>query len=458
MAKGEITADEFNKALMDLGMTDVAKQAATSTSTIEGAMGNLEAAITGGLADALNLVKPLLTDSIGGAAELTGTFLSDATQALQSFIDGLSRTDALSAAATMFDGIGQALQTLGGTFGSVAEAVAPALGGLSDAGGIGQAVGDAFSTAAGFVTTVADALSAFGEWISANSEPIAAALAAIGGGFAAFKIASTISAVATALQDFSLASTAASVAQWALNTAMNANPLMIVVTAVGALAAALGYFFTQTETGRQLWSNFTSWLGTCVDNIIGFFSGLGPTIVGIFNSAANGARNAWNSVVGWFRGLPGTIGGFFSNAGSILVNAGANIINGFWAGLKSAWNNVTGWISGIGDWIKAHKGPISYDRRLLIPNGQAVMAGFAQGLTEGFNSDVTTAVAYMNARLPSLSPTLDPALRAADADGRSRPTTIVNVTVNGAHVIGNRDELGRYITRVLRDYYGNRGR
>ena len=38
MAKGEITADEFNQALLDLGMTDVAKQAATSTSTIEGAM------------------------------------------------------------------------------------------------------------------------------------------------------------------------------------------------------------------------------------------------------------------------------------------------------------------------------------------------------------------------------------------------------------------------------------
>ena len=116
-----------------------------------------------------------------------------------------------------------------------------------------------------------------------------------------------------------------------------------------------------------------------MQGITGFFSGLGSTIVGIFSSAANGARNAWNGVVGWFRGLPGTIGGFFSNAGSILVNAGASIINGFWDGLKGAWNNVTGWISGIGDWIKAHKGPISYDRRLLIPAGQAIMTGLRPG-------------------------------------------------------------------------------
>ena len=41
MADGQITADEFNQAIMDLGMTDAAKEAATSTSTIEGAMGNL---------------------------------------------------------------------------------------------------------------------------------------------------------------------------------------------------------------------------------------------------------------------------------------------------------------------------------------------------------------------------------------------------------------------------------
>ena len=34
MEKGEITADEFSAAIMDLGMSDVAKEAATSTSTM----------------------------------------------------------------------------------------------------------------------------------------------------------------------------------------------------------------------------------------------------------------------------------------------------------------------------------------------------------------------------------------------------------------------------------------
>ncbi|WP_407857677.1 tape measure protein [Enterococcus hailinensis] len=45
MANGEISAEELNTAFMKLGMTDVAKKAAGSTATIEGAVGNLKASV-----------------------------------------------------------------------------------------------------------------------------------------------------------------------------------------------------------------------------------------------------------------------------------------------------------------------------------------------------------------------------------------------------------------------------
>jgi TP901 family phage tail tape measure protein len=57
-----------------------------------------------------------------------------------------------------------------------------------------------------------------------------------------------------------LASTAATAiataAQWAWNVAVTANPIGIIVVAIAALVAALVYFFTQTETGRQMWEQF----------------------------------------------------------------------------------------------------------------------------------------------------------------------------------------------------------
>lgn len=69
MAKGEITADEFNKAILDLGFTDVAREAATSTSTIEGAWGNLQAALVTGGMDIVDKLKPAITDFMGVAAD-----------------------------------------------------------------------------------------------------------------------------------------------------------------------------------------------------------------------------------------------------------------------------------------------------------------------------------------------------------------------------------------------------
>jgi tape measure domain-containing protein len=452
MEKGEISADEFNQAIMQLGMSDVAKEAASSTKTMEGALGNLEASITGGLTDAFNLIKPAVTGTLTEAGNQISQFSQTATNGLQQFIQGISDTGAFQALSNMVSSIGNALSALGGAFASIATTIAPGLQGLSDAGSIGTTVGDAFNGAAGIIQALADKLTQFGDWVNANAEPISGALIAIGGGFAAFKVASVISAVVSALQGFSLASTAASIGQWALNAAMNANPVMILVTAIGALVAALVWFFTQTETGRQIWSQFTAFLGNCVNNIIAFFQSLPGRIGAFFQNAADGARNTWNGVVSWFRGIPGTIGGFFSGAGTLLYNAGASIISGFLNGLKSMWSNVTGWISGIGDWIKAHKGPISYDRRLLIPAGQAIMTGFAQGLDAGFQGKVKSEISAVNTSLANTG------IRATITSAGTSGTVYNTYEVHIDGTVVDPDGTAKAIEKLLNGYAKRRGR
>ena len=44
------------------------------------------------------------------------------------------------------------------------------------------------------------------------------------------------------------------------NAVLSANPIGLIVTAVAALTAALVWFFTQTETGQQIWSSFVEWI------------------------------------------------------------------------------------------------------------------------------------------------------------------------------------------------------
>lgn len=430
MAKGEITADEFNQALMDLGMTDVAKQAATSTSTIEGAMGNLEAAVTGGLTDAFNLFKPAVTGGINAAATAVTNLAQTGTQGLQTFFTQVKDTGAFTALQTAAQSVGGGLQSLWNGIMAVVNAMT---GGQP----AGTSFGNVLNTVATAAQTVGGWLKTAGNWISRNTDLVTPLVAAVGGAVAA------VTAVTTAMQ-------LAAVAQALLNAVMAANPIMLVITLIAALVAGLTYFFTCTNTGKAVWSSFTNFIAGCVSGILGWFSGLGSSIGGAFNNAANSAKNTWNGVVSWFRGIPGTIGGFFSGAGTLLYNAGASIISGFLNGLKSMWSNVTGWISGIGDWIKAHKGPISYDRRLLIPAGQAIMTGFAQGLNTGFDSHVETAIARANRRLAAMPLNLS-------AQGNTATPAVVNtwnVEINGEVI--DKDGTAKAIKRLLADYDARR--
>lgn len=178
------------------------------------------------------------------------------------------------------------------------------------AASLGQLVGDAFNAAAPFVEKLASTLQSLGDWASEHGDAIRTVIAGIAGGFAAFKTASLISAAVTALKSFDVAAKIAAAGQWVLNAAMNANPIVLVVTAIGALVAALVWFFTQTETGRKAWASFTSFLSSAWQSVVSFVTSLGQNIVNFFTQTI---PNAIQSVIQWFQQLPSAIGTALSN-------------------------------------------------------------------------------------------------------------------------------------------------
>ena len=67
MEEGAISADMLGQAINNIGMTDMAKEAATSVTTFEGAMGNLEASAVSGMMKLYDtFAKHKVLDAING--------------------------------------------------------------------------------------------------------------------------------------------------------------------------------------------------------------------------------------------------------------------------------------------------------------------------------------------------------------------------------------------------------
>ena len=104
MAKGQITAEEFNQTIMSLGFTDAAQQAATSTDTFEGAVGNLQAAVTDGL---MKIYDAIGSENITGFINNISDFVSNVIPPIETAVSWF--VDNLPQIAPLLTGIGTGL-------------------------------------------------------------------------------------------------------------------------------------------------------------------------------------------------------------------------------------------------------------------------------------------------------------------------------------------------------------
>ena len=288
MEKGQITSEEFQTAIMKLGTKPVAVEAAKSTKTFEGALGNLNATINSKLMGALDKMKPALTDAIG------------------LLTDGLGKA---------FDWTGQAVTDLEDVARKVWEFRTP----IAVVGGLILTV-----LIPHWVTLGVEALASAGKqklaWLTTQNAAIQSTykqlwgFAVIGAGWVA------MAAVATA-------QAAIMAGKWLIAL----GPVGWIIGAIALLVAGVIWAYNNIGWFRDGVDAAFKWIGEAAKNV-------GDWVVGAFNNIVSfwqtNVAPALAAVGQWFTDV-------FTNIGNIVAGVGAVFAAIFdWIG-RLVWNFAT---------------------------------------------------------------------------------------------------------------------
>ena len=230
------------------------------------------------------------------------------------------------------------------------------------------------------------------EFLGAIS-PIATTVAGITGAFVAFKTAAAISSLlgtlTTAWKAYRVANEGATVAQWLLNTAMSANPIVLVVTLLGGLVAAMITLWKTNDDFRATLINSWNAIKEKADNvwkkILKFFK---EDIPSALKKVISFVKENWSSLLllltnpiagalkllydlnpkfkNWVNGVKDSIMNGFSNLVQSAKTWGKDLLDNFIGGIKSKWdalkNTVGQTAQSIKDYLgfsEPEKGPLS---------------------------------------------------------------------------------------------------
>lgn len=263
VSKGEVDAATFRKVIED----NIGGAALESGNTFRGAMANLGASLgrigAGLMGGVFEQLKPAMT-------ELTG--------ALGPLEDAAGRVGAAIGEWVATDGVA--------IFNAIKDAVVAAIPTVEQFIGVAGRVVGFFKENRAAAIALAAAIGTLMAVTAAHARVLAIQSA---GGLLAF--VKTIRPIAALLRVWAAA-------QWAVNLAMTANPIGLIIAAIAALVGGLVLAYKKSETFRKVvdaaWAGIKAVIGAVVDWITG-------TAVPAFVAAWQWFRDATQPIVDWFK-------------------------------------------------------------------------------------------------------------------------------------------------------------
>lgn len=252
------------------------------------------------------------------------------------------------------------------------------------------------------------------EWLLKNKTAILATLSGIAAGLVAFNVAKTVMALVKAFQAFKVAQEGATVAQWLLNTAMNANPIGLIIAGITALVAAFVVLWNKSEAFREffigMWEGIKETVGSIWESIKEIFIAAWDGIKAVFDVVAdyfkmvfetawNYIKLVWDTVVGYFKLVWEGIKTVFSVVKKIL----SGDFEGAWESIKDLWDKVVGFFEGIWEGIKKVFEPVGNFFKNIFEGARDTIKNIWDGLVNIVKAPINALIDGLNAFIKGLN-------------------------------------------------------
>lgn len=214
----------------------------------------------------------------------------------------------------------------------------------------------------------------------------------------------------------------------ALTGLISANPIGLGIAAVSAAVAGLTWFFTQTETGKQLWADFTGWISEKWQGVCDFFSGAGDFFGGVWDSVTSGVENLKNDVASKWEGFKQDASNTWENIKSTVsekAKGAADWVSDKWNTLKQ---NTATYFGGIAQTVQN-------DMNTAKQVGSSAGSALQAALSGDWSTAKAEAANAFSAIKDNISQKMDNAqqnaVRVADAIGNKLGFPGLGEKVNG---------------------------
>ncbi|MFS1174115.1 tape measure protein [Enterococcus lactis] len=326
MAQGQITSDEFNQAIVQLGMNDGAVKAATSTDTLSGSWEQMKSTVINGLQSIIEKI---------GVENITG-FINRVTKGIENSIPKI----------TQFIGWLRDIGTW------IVENREPLTWIVGIIGGITLAV---------------------------KALNVASMLLAITGG----TLAAHFVAIGVALGALAGALVVAYTKSETFRNIVNAAFTAVKNVVMSVINNLVEYYKMLWSVLQWLWEKIKEWASWIGNKFIEMKNSVVNTVKNLWNSVknffSNGVGDTWNKVVGWVVNLLGKVGNLKTTFGNFIQNMWNSVKNFFSNGVGDTWNKVVGWVKNI--FNKATE---------LKNNVSDVIGNLWNGIKDNFRSGIDT--------------------------------------------------------------------